>query len=227
MPIWSDEYLNYLLTRGEIEFSQKVPSIFTRFSLAVTAGTSVYDISSNNLVNILRVTWKGESLESYEHASEIYRNRWFKPQEQADQGKPQFYLSYEYGFGKIKFHSNPNETIAADDTNIFGSDIENRVIISGYCLADPTGEVYRIPEYVRRRFGKYYAMEKAYLREGPGQDLQASQYFGAKYKLVLGYFQKIVTTIPSSIRIEMGPRSIADARKVPRPSLPSTGAWGF
>jgi hypothetical protein len=227
MPIWSDDYLNYLLTRGEIEFSQKVPSILTRFSLSVTAGTSVYDISANQLTNMLRVTWKGEKLDSFEHASDTLRNNWIRPQDQSNQGKPQCYLSYEYGYGKIKFHPVPNETIAADDTNIYGSDIENRVIITGYRLADPTADTYRIPEYVRRRFTKYYAMEKAYLREGPGQDLDASRYFGSKYQLALVYFKKIIHSIPKAVRIEMGPRSMRDARKVPRPQMPTTGAWGF
>jgi len=227
MPIWNDEYLNYLLTRAEIEFSQKVPSIFTRFSLATTAGISVYDISANNLVGIHRVTWKGIKLESWEHASAEQRNEWIRPQDQGSQSRPLFYLSYEYGYGKIKFHPLPNEAITVDDTNINGSDIANRVIISGFRLADPTGTTYRIPEYVRRRFTKYYAMEKAYLREGPGQDLRASQYFGDKYLLVVGHFKNIMNKIPKSVLIHFGERAPLTSKRLARPSLPSTGAWGF
>ncbi len=225
--IWSQDYLDILLRRAEIEFSQKVPAIFTRFSLAVTAGTSVYDISAKNLVGIQRVTWKGDKLWSWEHASSMQRNDWLRPQDQAAQSKPIFYISYEYGYGKIKFHLVPNETIAADDSNIYGSDIANRVIISGFRIADPTGSTYRIPAYVRRRFTKYYAMEKAYLREGPGQDLRASEYFGKKYLLVLTHFKTIMNKIPKAVHVQMGQRGSLMRDRIPRPTLPSTGAWSF
>jgi len=227
MPIWNDEYLDYLMTRGEIDFSQKIPCIFTRFSLSTTQGTSVYDLPSG-IVDISRLTWKGDPVEPWEH-SDDREGGWIKPQNLYSEGKPIYYLAYEYGYAKIKFHPVPYETVGDDDTNIYGSDIANRVIVSAYRVADPSAELYRIPETVRRRFTKYYALEKAFRREGKGQDIQAADYFKRRHDFVVSEFRKIVQKIPAVITIQLGPRDGSpNIKGTPaRPTLPTDGAWSF
>jgi len=225
MSIFSDEYLQYLLDRSEVDFSQAIPCIFYRFSLSITQGTSQYTLPTG-VINILRVTWKGERVFPWEH-SDTRQSNWMKPQNLSSQGKPKFYLSREYGYGQIKFHPIPNETVAADDTNIYGSDIANRVIISAYRLADPTGTTYRLPEAIRERMGKYYAMYKAYQREGKGQDLIAAAYFERKHKLALSQFRKIIMKIPAAIQLQFGPTGMHRDNKPAKPLMPSDGAWGW
>ena len=225
MSLFSDQYLDNLLRRSEIEISQQVPCILTRFSLNITQGTSVYDLPSG-IINMIRVTWKGDSLEPWEH-SDTRDTNWMKPQNQSSQGVPKFYLSYQYGFSKIKFHPVPNEAIASDDTNIFGSDIANRVILTAFRIADPTGSTYRIPEALRQRFGKYYVLYKAYQREGKGQNLAAAQYFKNKHEVAVSQFKKVVDKVPAAIHVHLGQTQGRRSNKPARPSLPSSGAWGW
>ena len=225
MAIFTDEYLNYLMQRAEVDFSQEIPCIFTRFSLDITQGTSEYALPAG-IVNLIRVTWKGDRVSPMEH-TDTRQSNWMKPQNLSSQGKPMFYLSREYGYGQIKFHPVPHETVADDDTNVYGSDIENRVIVSAYRLADPTGTTYRLPEAIRQRYGKYYVLYKAYQREGKGQDMMASEYFKRKHDLSLSQFKKLIMKIPAAVRVQLGPTGMHRSNKPPRPSLPSDGAWGW
>jgi len=226
MPIWSDDYLSTLLNRGEYEFSQFIPSIFYRFSLEITKGTSIYQLPQG-VIRILRVTWKGIELEPVEHADGY--SPFFRPNEYYSEGVPRWYLTRWYGDRKIKFHPRPNESISADDTGVMGSDIENRVIVTAYRYADPTGTDYRIPEYLRRRYLKYYVMYHAYKREGKGQDLDAAQYFKQKLEFVKQRFKEIYDKIPTTVLTHLHPTSFDRIRfkKPAYPSLPMDDEWAL
>jgi len=56
MPIWTEEYLLELQSRGEIDLTTDVRCIFDRFSLEVTSGTSSYDLPGG-ILSIARITW--------------------------------------------------------------------------------------------------------------------------------------------------------------------------
>lgn len=222
MPLFSDDFLNYLLANGERELSISIPSIFYRESIAVTQGTSVYTLPTG-IIRILRVTWKGEKVFSWEHA-DSRPGTWMKPQNLANQGKPKFYLSYEYGYTQIKFHPVPNETIAADDTKL-DSAPEDIVTIVGYKVADPSS-TYRIPEYIRRRTNKYYAMHRAYAREGKTQDIKAADYFKKKFDFVHAEFASALKRIPV-VDPALGPVTLDNRNRPARPVLPSSGKWAI
>lgn len=224
-PLFSDDYLNHLLTRGEIDLSEQIPCILYRFSLAVTQGTSVYTLPSG-IIGIHRITWRGNEIDPWEHADD-QRSDWIKPQNQYSEGKPKIYLSYEYGFGKIKFHPVPHETIAADNTNIWSTGVDTLVVLTTYRIADPTGNTYRVPDYLRRRYNKYYALYRAYSREGKAQDLQAADYYKAKYDLIHNFLRDIIQKISPSV-IQLGPSDPTSRKGKPaRPVYPTDGAWSF
>lgn len=227
MPIFSDSYLLEQLTEAEREISSQVRCIVSRFSLAVTQGTAVYTLD-DSIIGIHRITWKGIEVEPLELLDFDFSS-WRKPLDLSSQGLPRCYSLRDQGFNKLQFHPNPNETIAADDSQlnlIVG--ITSRVIITSIKLADPSGTTLRLRPYLRRNIMKYFVMAKAYAKEGVGQNLKASQYFQQKYEIFLVNYKEIFNKIPRASIDSLTPiaRSAHD-RKPPRPSLPTTGAWSF
>jgi hypothetical protein len=224
--LFTDEYLNRILGEAEEDLSRDLPLIFARSSLATTSGTSVYDISSYKINTLLQVSWKGYVLDPFEHAQDREEGAtWFKPQDQGNTSRPHFYLSYEYGHAKIKFHPIPNETIAADDSDIYGAGADDLVVLTYFRLAETAGTSYRVPDFFRRATTKYSAMQKAYLREGKTQDIKASRYFRGKNKFFYEKFKQTVSQFPKSITYQFGESTEIKSGRLVRPSMPSGGAW--
>jgi len=73
---------------------------------------------------------------------------------------------------------------------------------------------------------KYYAMARAYAREGPGQNIVASQYFLKKYESFLDIYSKTIEAIPKSVPLQFGD-SQQSTGKLPRPHLPTSGKWAL
>lgn len=227
--IHSDSYLTQLLQEAEKFISAKIPCIFNRFSLAVTSGISTYTLS-DSVIRILQITWKGDRLESKSFA-DFGNDFWLKPQNLGVRGKPAFWLrsGIEEGITKIMLYPIPDETILADDSSLDDdTGILNRVIVSCYKIADPTAESIRLPTYLRRNIMKYWAMNKAYLREGPGQNIVAAGYFEEKFNNFLQSYHGVINTIPQSVNLKLGEsRRNVFAGRPPRPVLPSSGKWSF
>ena len=228
MPIFTDSYLNTLLEDAEVALSESIPCIFDRFSLSVTAGTAVYTLP-DTCFRLIEITWKGDALDPMEWA-DFQGSNWIKPQSLSQQGLPKNYLRVGNGWNKVMFHPTPDETIAASDVNLeLIATIKARVIISCYRLAVPSGSTYRMPDFFIRHATKYYAMSKAYLKEGPGQNLIAAEYFLNKYNAVLRDLKKIVNEIPKNVAFQLGPSDddFGGRSRPPRPTLPTTGKWSI
>lgn len=187
MPtIWSDSFLQQLTNDGETEIVNKLKCIFERDSLAVTSGTATYTIP-DYILELLQVTWKGEVLDNITHVDA--RELDFKYR--TNTGKPIGYIWNSDGMKTIRFFPVPNETIAADDTNIYGSDIGNRVILSYKRSPDITQPNFQIPAYTGRRVIKPYVLWKAFKVEGIGQNLVASNYYKQKFDFLMNQYNRI------------------------------------
>ncbi len=227
MPIFTESYLNDLIDETEQQLSQEISCIFQRFSIAVTTGVSTYTLSPVP-VGILEITWKGRTIYPYD-PEDWQGDPYVKPQVQGVQGQPKWYNRVSYGWDKIFFYPIPNETIAADDTNLStDTGIASRVIVSCYRLADPNSDSIRMPTYLFRNIMKYRAMERAYLREGPNQNLQASEYFKKKYDGFLKNYTSFINKIPQAVQLGFGGEAkSAFGRKPHRPILPTSGKWSI
>lgn len=219
MPIWTDEYLQLLQQRAEIELTTDVKCIFHRFSLAVTSGVSTYDLPEG-IVSVQRVTWNGTRVNPYDQITAQRFDLHIDPLTETTSGKPYLYLQHNYGWDKIHFWPVPDENITADDSGIWGADIENRVVISCWIVADPTGFTQRLPEVVRRRVVKQYVNWKAYMKEGASQDIDAAGYFRSKYEAGKLHIQEVMGNIPRAIMTQMQP-TLQGNPQVARPKLPS------
>lgn len=217
--IWEDSYLLKLLEEAEKEVSTKVPCVFHRFSINIQKGVAVYDLPSG-IIGIKRISWKGHTVWPAE-LNELQNLLNFRPLESpTPSDRPLHYIRSPYGYQRIKFWATPNEDIIADDRNLDGLAISQRVIISCWREATPNNENFQIPDYMRRQLLRYYAMSRAYLKEGKGQNIQASQYFENKFNFSLSKFKKVFDNIYRSRLMALSPRR-PSIIGIPRPKLPT------
>ena len=185
--IWSDTYLNSLLDEAELAILDAVDCIYTRYSIATTAGISVYNLPSD-FRSLIRITWKGIPLDSmsFRELMISFPNSAFvaeSTKNEYSQGTPAFYCIHPSFSKVIKLIPTPNEALSGSG-DIYGSGISDRCIISFWGTGD-------LPEYIARRTKKAYAMWRAFSKEGKGQNKEAAKYFKKKYDFLLEMFKKI------------------------------------
>ena len=207
---WSPEYLNQLRDDGEGEIAREVCPVYARYSLSVTSGTGTYTLNSSTR-EIKSITWKGFKVYPLINQEEaiILDQRYRATQ----LGRPQYYLVGSDGLFKIRFIPLPDETIAADDNNLFDrTGILARVIVSHFRLPERNSTVFSIPDYLARRTIKPYVLSKAFAREGKGQNLKAFLYYNQKYSVLLSLYRSLKHRYFSRL-----PRYIGeDPRETPR-----------
>ena len=221
MPIFSDEYLQLLIDEAEVEMSTDVKCIFNRFSIAITSGQSLYTLDET-VGEIIAVTYKGYPLTPMSPQEGFETNALYDMTSSSPLGRPTHYIRHRIneGYYGIRFWPVPNESITADDTNIDGTDIENRCIISCYRIADPTGSTYRLPNNLMRRLAKYYVNYTAFLKEGKGQALRSSQHYKQRYDMAKRHLHEVYQTIPKAIVKAYNP-NYPHVQRYPRPVLPN------
>ncbi len=195
MPtIWSESYLSTLLEEAEKRISSEKDIYWTREALSIVSGQSTYSLSPY-YKKITKITWKGKKLEAlnYDDAQSITYNSAVVSsgtRNEYTQSEPRFYTFHPNSLAVIRFIPTPNETITPTGAeDLFGTNIATQCIISFYRTTDNSSFV--LPNYVSRRFKKAYALYRAFLKEGKGQNLVASKYHKQKFDLLLSYFEKI------------------------------------
>ena len=195
MPIiWSEPYLTDLLYEAEKYISTKLDVYWAREALIITPGKSTYSLPVY-VKKITRVTWKGKGLIpiAFDEVNVLGYNSAViddTTKHEYPNSEPRFYTLHPTNITVIRFLPTPNETITPTGAeDLFGADIANHAIVSFYRSSDNLSFV--LPSYVSRRFKKAYALYRAFLKEGKGQNLTASKYYKSKYDLLLNYFEKI------------------------------------
>jgi len=252
--LWTNEYLARISLDAEIEIARETESIIDRLSLSTISGTSQYQLPEY-VQNIRKILWKGFRLDP---AAQIDYENWiwnlggssiiggaFEPSafssgfeigSSSDSnsnsrpvGRPFQYFYSTFGENVVIFNPGINETIASVPDNLWGSEIGNSVIIEFYRV--PDGTSFKIPHYIRRRTIKSYVMWKSFEKEGPGQNLQAAEYYRNRYQIQLLKAKRIVNGVYSAAvihRESSGCNSFCEddygyqgPYKKPRPVLPS------
>jgi len=218
MIVWTDSYLNQLLIEGEEEIVNRVDCIFHRFTLDITQGDSTYVLPSF-VRRITRITWKGVKVEpiSFSELRELSPTT-LVPGFEATEGTPKYYSPHGGSYNEIRFYPTPGESIAADDEDIDGEEIPNQVIVSCYRTPDITDSLLRVPTYIGRRTTKAYALMKAFLKEGKGQDIEASNYYRAKFEYLIAQFKLVNSNIFLSKRYQL--TGSIESPRLARPVLP-------
>ncbi len=193
--IWEDAYLARLAADGEQDIVNRVACLFHRYAINIVADTSLYTLPVKTS-RIRRVTWKGVKLDpiTFDDLCLLNPNYvWVDVSNKVDipTGKPQFYVLHPTNINDIRFYPCPNVTITYDNTDVYGAGIEANVIISCFRNIDDSAEPSRLPDYIYRRAVKAYVLWKAFLQEGKGQNIVASNYYKSKYEYYVLHFDKL------------------------------------
>lgn len=214
MAIFSSLLITRFSQEAENEFAREFPCILDRETLSIVSGTSIYTLPSH-VIDVRKITWKGLRINPLSHRR--YREYF----DQVSTGStPECYIYNNIGISQIKFFPIPNVTIAGITTNLWGSEIANRVIVEYY--RTPDYSVYTIPAFIRRRLLKAYVMWKCFSIEGRGQNLKAAKYWEGKWQyLKVSYSNLLEDLINEPRRIIVGGSTdYNDNRGIPTPQLP-------
>lgn len=210
--IWTDEYLSQLIEDGERDIVAKIAPLVTRFSISVSSGVRGATLPVSTM-GLLQVTWKGKKLTPLYQAEMIEKSSIYR----TEQGTPRYYLFSNEGLLNIKFFPVPNESIASDDSGIYGSDIANRVIVMAYKWPSTQQAEYDIPDYIARRTVKAFVLWRAFQREGKGQNLKAAQYYKNRYDTLITLYKGVKESLTDAK--EQFDDIQRDRRTPPKPRL--------
>lgn len=227
MQIHSDAYLSYLISDQEKDLSRKTRAIFSRFEIAIVAGQSKVTLPEN-VLDVIEVSWLGKTI-GVADLQDYGGSSWYKPNNLANSSEePSYFMLANYGYKTIQFHPIPSVSIP-----LTGGDLNTRtgysaaVVITCYRVADPSGDEFRLRERLLRNTIKYRAMERAYLKEGKGQDLSASKYFKKKADWIEAEFIRVYQKMPKALLSDDSAELRANRGRLPRPQLPTSGPWSF
>lgn len=225
-PIWTEEYLNQLVQDANDDIVASVDCIFFRFSLTVIAGQSVYILPSF-VRKIQRITWKGiplhpltpSEMAALSPATAVADG---SNKIEAPTGRPYYYTRQPTNYRAVRFLPTPPEDISVDDSEINSyNGISTKVIISCFRSVDASSDVSSLPSYIARRTQKAWVLSRAFLREGKGQNLKASEYFRYKYEFLVSQWKDINAGIYVAKTRQFGDlQDFLGLRKPGRPVLP-------
>lgn len=194
--IWADSYLDRLRADGEQDMCNRVPCLFHRFAIQITANTSVYTLPVKTS-RIRRVTWLGRKLDpiTFEDMTLINPNFVYADANNKTDipvsSKPDYYMLHPTNLNDIRFYPCPDTSITIDGANVYGVGTDTNVIISCFRNIDGTNEAFQLPDYIYRRSIKAYVLWKAFAAEGKGQNMAASNYYRSKYEYYVKMFIKL------------------------------------
>lgn len=226
MPqIWSDTYLNQVLTDAAHDIVSQVNCLYHRFYLATTSGTPVYTLPEK-VKGIKRITWRGKELTpvSWMELEAIAPGQAFVSSGVNVEGTasvPLFYALHPTNILDIKFYPTPNETLSnAGGDPLSPTPNEARCTISCWRAIDDSIPEATLPGYINRRTRKSFALWRAYGKEGIGQNTKASIYYKNRYKLLIELFHKINSGAFLAIQYQLNEGLPPRGRKPAKPVLP-------
>jgi len=185
LEIFTDAYLTQLAEDAELDISRRLLPFFERFSITTVVDQAIYTLPAG-VKDIIRVTWKGDAL------SPITIDGIVQGADQLleKEGSPPIY--YMRGFdnlASIRLLPAPQEVLTADDTSIYQDDITTLLVVTA--KMDPTISAtdFVLPDYLARRTVKHYVLWHAFLREGLGQNIDASRYHESRYNQMLEMYR--------------------------------------
>lgn len=220
MPIWTSAYLSRLELEAEIEVAKACHCVVDRVALNIQSGVALYTVPEDFL-GVRAIKWKGNLVRpltrmevrylypentidafyntdgAFEYSafnpSAFLTNQGFANSGQSLQSQPDFYCFSGTSFDTFQFYGTPSENIASTTSNLWGTEIPNRVILEYYRL--PDGVTFRIPEWTRKALIKDYVLWKAFLKEGPGQRIQLAMYYKQQFESEISIFKQLHSRI--------------------------------
>jgi hypothetical protein len=209
MSIWSDIQINRAISEAEKQIAAELRFDATRISIPVVAQFGLYDLPED-CIAVRRVLWLGkvliprtfdEIILDYPFLLGDQTGAAFEPlaytvafalnaeQDYVPVSEPTHYIYTDFGRNQIRLYPTPASSVAQDNTNLWGSNIGTTVIVE-YISADAT-----LPNYIPKRLKRYIVLSKLFAIEGPGQDMEASEYYGKRSEMLLFRSKSILSKI--------------------------------
>jgi len=229
MPIiWTDSYLITVLEEAEKRISSDLDLHFTKYALDITSGTSTYGLNPA-IKRVMYITWKGKKLEplAFDEVNDLaYQSSVVSTgiREEYSTGVPRFYTVHPNNMSVIRLIPTPNETLTPTGLEDLWAapDIAAHCVVSCYRYADPLSTEFQLPDHLGRRYKKHYALYRALLKEGKGQNLGAATYHKKKFNTQLEMLKLINANTYVSKRSCLEPQGIRERTYYPGvPQLPS------
>lgn len=212
MSLFDATIIQRFTREGEDLFNLANNCIVDRLALDIVSGTSQYTLP-DYILSIRRVTWLGWKIDAMNQRE--LRNLNYSGAESGN--RPWGYIFNNIGQLKIQFFPVPSDTIATIATNLYGSEILNRVIVEYYRTSDYA--TFVIPPYFSQRLLAAYKFSKLYAVEGKGQNLKTAKYFDQKWKFLKDKYSNLMSDLALTPgRTINGPSTFDD--RVLYPQLP-------
>jgi hypothetical protein len=210
-PLFSSATITRFANEAEDIFAREKQCIIERETIAITSGTHTYTLP-DYIIDIRKITWKGKKLDPL--SFQKLRNNL----DMVSTGTPDSYIYDNISASQIRFFPIPNENITSITTDLYGSEILNRVIIEYY--RNPDHSIYIIPPFFRRRLLKSYINRCCFSIEGSGQNLKAAKYWDNKWNYLKEQYGNLLEDlINEPRRIIMGGNAF-ERYVLPTPQLP-------
>lgn len=214
MPqVFDSATINRFAQQAEDDFVTDYDCLIDRFAITAVAGNPLYELP-DYVKNVHRITWKGLKIDPMPH-------RKFRDNNLSNtaSGKPQYYIFNNVGQNTIRFFPIPSENVSAIQTNLFTSEIPNRVIVQFFRAPDYS--IHVLPDFFRRRLIKAYVMYRCFQIEGKGQNMKASQYWESKYEFLKQTYGALLEDLINTPRkIILGRDHTLMGNSPARPSFP-------
>jgi len=229
MPtIWQDSYLVTVLNEAEKRISSDLDLHFTKYALDIVSGTSTYGLNPA-IKKVMYITWKGKKLEpmGFNEVNDFaFQTAVVSAgiKDEYSTGTPKFYTVHPNNMSVIRLIPTPNETITPTGLEDLwmAADISTNCIVSCYRYADPDSTEFALPDHLGRRYKKHYALYRAFLKEGKGQNLAAATYHKKKFNAQLETLRLINANTYVSKRSCLEPQGVRERDYgIGVPQLPS------
>ncbi len=229
--IWTDTQLNQWSIDALGQIATDLNCIWARECVATENGSSVIRLP-NYVRTLQRVTWRSKGLEplGWDEFTLLTPNTVFLAANSSANreitGVPLFYAMHPTDPYEVRLYPCPNESFTiAGEPNPYAPSVNSASCIISYWRVPDTNinnpnPIISLPPYIQRRIQKAYVLWKAFAAEGKGQSLEASNFYQAKYNLLINFFRSINEGCYVSKRYSLGD-GLLDLQKYryPRPTL--------
>jgi len=222
--IWDSSYLADLNEAAGQQISTDLNCIYNRSFLEIESGTSVYQLPCL-LRSLLKITYRGNKIWpiNWDQFVALSPNSVFLDaitNIETTISKPRFYTQHPTNILDVRFYPTPSDDFTTSGDPFSPLVNEEKCIVSYYQQIDTTDNRLTLPTYIDRRTRKAYVLWQAFMQEGRGQDLKASEYYHMKYEYLINKFRQINSGCYVSKRYSLGESGI-DNYRLPKPVLPS------
>lgn len=217
--IWTNAEIEDNLNEAEnVLTTEGAKTFIDRYSLTISEGVSLYQLPEY-CIDIRKIMWLGYSLDPFKHQSMILDDVSPDP---TTMSRPYKYVYSGFGTNVIKFLPAPAIDLAVITDCWDQSQVMLGCVVEFYRKQSTTDSTFQLPSYLRHRLCRYYILWQCFMRQGPGQDLVAAEFYRKKfYSVSLPGIKAFRNQIMNAVVYVLGDANERISQMPHKPVLPS------